>query len=79
MLMLAFCHTVIVEHSNGQTSYNASSPDEQALVSFAKYCGFEFVDMSANGNLELNKFYYYIKIFTIGTMKVVYNNQEYKY
>ncbi|KAF0684193.1 Aste57867_23816 [Aphanomyces stellatus] len=46
-LHLAICHTVIPEHAsdkNGESvlRYSASSPDEQALVSAAKYFGFAF-------------------------------------
>lgn len=38
ILCIALCHTVIVE--SGNKKYNASSPDELALVSFAKFCGY---------------------------------------
>ena len=37
---LALCHTIIIEKVNNQIVYNASSPDELALLNFAKYCGF---------------------------------------
>lgn len=41
---LAVCHTVVTEkHPDGSIEYKASSPDELALVSSAKYFGFEFV------------------------------------
>ncbi|TMW58374.1 hypothetical protein Poli38472_009933 [Pythium oligandrum] len=49
---LALCHGVLIEHLDAQPDdmehppiiYSASSPDEQALVSGAKYFGFEFVN-----------------------------------
>ena len=37
---LALCHTVVVESKNGQVFYNASSPDELALVNAGKYFGY---------------------------------------
>ena len=39
-MMLAFCHTIVIEKRDNEIIYNASSPDELALVNFAKYCGF---------------------------------------
>jgi len=42
LMSQALCHTVMVEHENGKSSYSASSPDELALVNFAKFCGYEF-------------------------------------
>ena len=45
LLHLALCHTVIPEKTDdGEVRYSASSPDENALVSGAKFFGFEFVD-----------------------------------
>ena len=42
---LAVCHTVIPERSSsGETIYNASSPDEKALVEGAAAYGFTFID-----------------------------------
>ena len=40
MLFLATCHSIIIDDRKG--TYNASSPDELALVNFAKQFGFEF-------------------------------------
>ena len=37
MTHLAVCHTVVIEEKRGKTFYNASSPDELALVNAAKY------------------------------------------
>lgn len=41
--MLAICHSAIIEDNCGETTYNASSQDEIALVNFAKFAGFEYV------------------------------------
>ena len=51
--MLSFCHTVIVDKKEGTTVYNASSPDELALLNFAKYAGFEYLGMSNNGEMQV--------------------------
>lgn len=40
LLFLALCHTIIIDEKKG--IYNASSPDELALVNAAKQFGFEF-------------------------------------
>ncbi|XP_048187660.1 probable phospholipid-transporting ATPase IM [Perognathus longimembris pacificus] len=41
--LLALCHTVMSEeNSEGQLTYQVQSPDEGALVTAAKYCGFVF-------------------------------------
>ena len=43
---LALCHTVIPEPAQnepGKIIYNASSPDELALVNAAKFFGYEFI------------------------------------
>ena len=44
--LLAVCHTVIVEKDErtGEISYQASSPDELALVEGAKSQGYEFLN-----------------------------------
>ncbi|KAF9010470.1 calcium transporting ATPase [Cyathus striatus] len=42
LTLLAVCHTVIPEIKNGKTVYQASSPDEAALVAGAEILGFQF-------------------------------------
>eukprot|EP01017_Pseudomicrothorax_dubius_P003341 TRINITY_DN10457_c0_g1_i2.p1 TRINITY_DN10457_c0_g1~~TRINITY_DN10457_c0_g1_i2.p1 ORF type:complete len:267 (+),score=59.45 TRINITY_DN10457_c0_g1_i2:63-863(+) len=42
LLFAALCHTIIVEGEGDKTKYNASSPDELALVNWAKYCGYVY-------------------------------------
>lgn len=46
---LACCHSIVVDQK--QKSYNASSPDELALVNAAKEFGLTFRDKDENGNL----------------------------
>jgi phospholipid-transporting ATPase len=54
MMILGLCHTVQVELKDGKKIYNAASPDELALVSFAKFCGFEFTETDDNGNMVIS-------------------------
>lgn len=42
MSLLAICHTVIPEVRDGKTHYQASSPDEAALVAGAELLGYQF-------------------------------------
>ncbi|KAJ5945937.1 hypothetical protein N7454_002776 [Penicillium verhagenii] len=56
MLALAVCHTVITEHTPGdppQIEFKAQSPDEAALVSTARDCGFTVLGRSGD-DLLLN-------------------------
>ncbi|GLA73796.1 hypothetical protein AtubIFM55763_004728 [Aspergillus tubingensis] len=56
MLALAVCHTVITEHTPGdppQIEFQAQSPDEAALVSTARDCGFTLLGRS-NDDLIVN-------------------------
>jgi phospholipid-transporting ATPase len=58
---LALCHSIIVENKNGEISYNASSPDELALVNAAKYFGVEFAERTEDN--------YMIIKYNDGTLK----------
>lgn len=49
--ILAVCHTVIVEDKNNQILYNASSPDELALVNAARLFDFVFKGRDENNNM----------------------------
>ena len=54
MLFLSVCHTVVTEKkSDGSIVYNASSPDELALLNFAKFVGFEYLGMDQNNVLTI--------------------------
>jgi phospholipid-transporting ATPase len=48
LLALSLCHTVMTENSEQGRGYKASSTDELALVSAAKYFGVELVSRSAD-------------------------------
>lgn len=56
LLAIALCHTILVEKDeNGEIVYNASSPDELALVNWARFCGCEFQGVDGD-NRALVKF-----------------------
>jgi len=48
LTLLAVCHTVIPETKDGKIRYQASSPDEAALVAGAELLGFQFHVSIAN-------------------------------
>ena len=50
---LAICHTVVSETKEGKIFYNASSPDELALVNAAKYFDYVFVGRDEENNIEV--------------------------
>lgn len=54
MLLLAICHTIIIENKNGKVNYNASSPDELALVNAARFFGVRYVDRDEENNLFID-------------------------
>lgn len=42
--ILSLCHEVVVEKtSDNKNIYSSSSPDEIAIINFAKFCGYEFI------------------------------------
>ena len=45
---IALCHNVVIEDSKDAIEYNASSPDELALVYFCKFMGFIFKGIDSN-------------------------------
>ena len=53
LTLLAVCHTVIPEMKDGKLRYQASSPDEAALVAGAELLGFQFHVSVANTALTL--------------------------
>lgn len=52
--MLSITHTIICENKDNQVIYNASSPDELALVNFAKFSGFEYLGIDEEGRICVN-------------------------
>lgn len=47
LTLLSLCHVIIPEKGE----YNASSPDELALASFAKFCSYEYLETSEDGHM----------------------------
>ena len=54
LLAIALCHTIIAEMKNGELQYNATSPDELALVNWARFCGVEFRGMDDKNCMIVN-------------------------
>jgi phospholipid-transporting ATPase len=54
LLLLAICHTIIIENKNGKVNYNASSPDELALVNAARFFGVRYVDRDEENNMFID-------------------------
>lgn len=52
MLHLALCHTIILDERTGK--YNASSPDELALVNGAKFFGVTFLKRDEENNMIID-------------------------
>lgn len=53
LIHLSVCHTVVAEAKDGKILYNASSPDELALVNAAKYFGYFFKGRDDDNNIEV--------------------------
>lgn len=52
--MLSITHTIICENKDNNVVYNASSPDELALVNFAKFCGYEYMGGDEENRICVN-------------------------
>jgi len=57
MLILALCHTIIVEEKDGTIVYNASSPDELALTNAARHFGIFFKERDELNNMIVENIY----------------------
>jgi phospholipid-transporting ATPase len=53
LILMALCHTILVEYKDGEYQYNASSPDELALLNWAKFCGCEFRGTDEDNNMTV--------------------------
>ena len=54
LFYMALCHTIICEkNENEEISYNASSPDELALINFAKLFGVEYLGIDENNYMKI--------------------------
>jgi magnesium-transporting ATPase (P-type) len=49
--LLALTHTIITEEKENKIYYNASSPDELALVNGARHFGFKFMRRDEDSNM----------------------------
>lgn len=49
---LALCHTIVIDERTGK--FNASSPDELALVNAAKFFGAQFMKRDEDNNMIIN-------------------------
>ena len=54
LLNLALNHSVISSQKDGQLFYNASSPDELALVNGARFLGAVFEKRDEDNNICIN-------------------------
>lgn len=61
LIFLALTHTVVISEEEDLENpgnfipvYNASSPDELALVNFAKFCGVTYLGLDEEDNIELD-------------------------
>lgn len=52
-MMLSICHTVITDTKDGKIIYNATSPDELALLNFAKFVGYEFIGVDERNVMKI--------------------------
>lgn len=49
LIFIAVCHTILCDvKDDGEINYNASSPDELALVNWARFSGCEFQGLDEN-------------------------------
>lgn len=53
LFMIACCHTIVTDSKDGEVIYNASSPDELALVNFTKFCGVEYMGTDENNIIKV--------------------------
>lgn len=49
LLLLSTCHSIVIYNKE----YNANSPDELALVNFAKKCGYNYIGKDESNNIIL--------------------------
>jgi phospholipid-transporting ATPase len=52
LVHLALCHSILVDEKTGK--YNASSPDELALVNAARFFGVKYVERDEDNNLYVD-------------------------
>ena len=53
LYLLGLCHSIVTEEKSDEIIFNASSPDELALLNFAKLSKFEFLETNENNIMKL--------------------------
>ena len=43
LFIMAICHSIVTDEKSGEIVYNAASPDELAIINFAKFCGVNYI------------------------------------
>lgn len=67
LFFLAICHTVLGEKKDDDIIYNASSPDELALINFAKFGGVKFLGTTEENEILVeyqNKTHLFRMVYT---------------
>lgn len=71
---IALCHTIIAEFNDkGELIYNASSPDELALVNWARFCGCEFLGTDESNRAKVS---YQGKVYFFEVLQVLEFNSS---
>lgn len=68
LFSLAICHTVVVSKDQSDNLvYNASSPDELALINFSRFCGFEYLgqDLQSLMTIKVDSIEYKFKLIHV--------------
>ena len=65
LVFLSLCHSVVVDEGN----FNATSPDELALVNFAKMCGVEFLGLDEDNFMLISIFGELHRYLLLDTLK----------
>lgn len=85
LLHLSLCHTTICEVKNGELVYNASSPDELALVNYAKYCGYEYQGQNEKNIIKIKnpkneeKFFEVLQILEFNSTRYFFSKKINQY
>ena len=53
IFLLSVCHSASIEKCDDEEKYTASSPDDIALVNFAKLCGYEYLETDEESHMIL--------------------------
>lgn len=53
MILIGLCHNAVIQTVDGKKKYNTSSPDELALLNFAKLLGVEYQGVDKTNKVTL--------------------------